>query len=175
MERNHKTTIIYLLALIFAMLCLVVASVPLYNLFCKVTGYSGTARSNVADVAIGTRPYEVSFNVDMILSHNWQLKALTPKVTTLPGKVNLVLFEFVNNTQQDMMVTALYNIVPARAASYFVKIECFCYEELNFAANSVNQLPVSFYLDSAIEQDPFLKDINKITLSYSVSALNEGK
>ena len=167
MITSTNKTVIYLLSIIFAMICLVIASVPLYNLFCKVTGYSGTACESAAQI-IGTKEYIVTFNIDTPKDPKWNFKALSKNLVTKTGKNNLAIFEFNNISDQEVTVISLYNVLPIKAAKYFNKVECFCYEELIFPANSTQQLPVSFYLDSAIEQDPFLKNIDKITLSYSV-------
>ena len=103
---------------------------------------------------------------------DWDFKVLSKDIYTKSGENNLAIFELNNKSSKGVTAVALYNILPARAARYFTKVECFCYEELEFAAGSNNRLPVSFYLDSAIEQDPFLKNIDKITLSYSITTQN---
>ncbi|MBL6785462.1 MAG: cytochrome c oxidase assembly protein [Rickettsiales bacterium] len=132
-----------------------------------MTGYSGTASSSGA-VTIGTRLYDVQFNAEDSNSKKISFSTKTKTIETLSGKNNLVIFELTNKSDEDVTLTALYNVLPQKAAQYFVKIECFCYEELTFKANSTSKLPVSFYLDPEIEKDPFLKNIDKITLSYSV-------
>ena len=171
MNKSINKTVTYLLAIIFAMICLVVASVPLYNLFCKVTGYSGTASSSFSE-HIGSKEYLVQFDAIGPKNENINFKVRKRNIKTLTGKNNLVIFELKNTSSEPINVTALYNVLPSKAAQYFVKIECFCYEDLTFPANSSNNLPVSFYLDPAIEDDPFLKNIDKITLSYSVLEQN---
>jgi cytochrome c oxidase assembly protein subunit 11 len=171
MQKSNNKTALYLLAIIFAMICLVVASVPLYNLFCKITGYSGAA-SGIASKQIGSKEYLVQFDAISHKDSKINFRVRNKNITTVPGKNNLVVFELNNISNETAHITALYNVLPQKAAQYFIKIECFCYEELTFPAQSYNNLPVSFYLDPAIEEDPFLKNIDKITLSYSVLQQN---
>ncbi|MFZ8864369.1 MAG: cytochrome c oxidase assembly protein [Rickettsiales bacterium] len=153
-------------AIVIGMFCLAFASVPLYNLFCKVTGFGGTPKIVASNIEqVGTKEFTIFFNADSHLE--WLFKPVQRKINTKSGVSNLVFYEAQNKAQESLTGTATYNITPAKAGSYFSKIECFCFDRQTLQAGEKMNFPVSFYIDPAIEDDPYLKDVTQITLSYS--------
>lgn len=169
MTKNKKLAI-YLATLVTAMVLLSFASVPLYNLFCSVTGLSGSNRVDSFTAKAGTKNYTVRFNADTMPNLPWDFKAEQSKIETLTGIRNLVFFSAENTSDKETKGTAIFNVLPAPAAQYFSKIECFCFSEQILKPGETMQFPVSFYIDSKIEQDPLLQDLSVITLSYSFFA-----
>jgi len=167
MNKNTKTLYITLSVLI-GMFCLAFASVPLYNIFCKVTGYGGTVQqSDTLPQYTGKKEFQISFNADISPDLNWHFKPVQKNITTVAGKQNLVFYETKNLSDSPLTGTATYNVVPEKAAKYFSKIDCFCFTKQLLQPNKTTSLPVSFYIDPEIENDPFLRDVSQITLSYS--------
>ena len=169
MSNKHKKTLIPLVFLILAAFSFSFAAVPLYSLFCKVTGYGGTTKRVAKSVEqkIGLKKIEVFFNGDVAKDLEWEFKPLQRKIKTVTGKRNLIFFKAKNLSNKSVAGTASFNVTPLKAGSYFSKIECFCFTKQILAAKEEMIFPVSFYIDSAIENDPYLKDVNQITLSYS--------
>lgn len=156
------------LALAVAMLCLAYASVPLYRLFCQVTGYGGTTQQGVhAPGAMGAREITVYFNADTDQNLNWTFKPRQRKMRVKIGEQSLAHYEATNNDDTPVTGHAVYNVVPHGAGPYFVKIHCFCFEQQTLKARQRVDMPVSFYIDPAILNDPEMKDIGTITLSYT--------
>ncbi|MBT4878982.1 MAG: cytochrome c oxidase assembly protein [Alphaproteobacteria bacterium] len=165
-DKSNLKTLYAVLAIVIGMFCLAFASVPLYNLFCKVTGFGGTPKIvEYESQKIGERDFEVFFNADSHL--DWFFKPVQRKIKTKSGVNNLVFYEAKNISEKSLTGTATYNITPSKAGAYFSKIECFCFNRQKLAAGQKMDFPVSFYIDPAIEDDPYLKDVTQITLSYS--------
>lgn len=165
-NQSNLKTLYASLAIVIGMFCLAFASVPLYNLFCKVTGFGGTPKIvSTESNKIGTKEFEIYFNADSHL--DWSFKPVQRKISTTSGQRNLVFYEAKNIAKQAITGTATYNITPAKAASYFSKIECFCFTRQTIEAGKKMNFPVSFYIDPEIEDDPYLQDVKQITLSYS--------
>lgn len=169
MNKNKNTKILTIaMSLLIGMFCLTFASVPLYSIFCKVTGYGGTTnQSSTLPQTTGKRKLTIYFNSDISPDLNWRFKPLQRKITTIPGKQNLAYYEAQNLSNTPLYGTATYNVTPEKAAKYFSKIDCFCFTEQLLHPNKRISLPVSFYIDPEIENEPFLADISEITLSYS--------
>lgn len=160
---------ISLIFLFISMLLLSFAASPIYSLFCKATGFAGTPQraSSYTRAQKGTRSIQIEFdaNVDKKLQWRFVPKHRSTKVIT--GENALIFYESENLSDHDIIGTSVYNVSPQKAGKYFVKIHCFCYEEQLLKAKQKATLPVSFYIDPAIEKDPEMDDVTSITLSYS--------
>lgn len=169
-SRNAKLAL-SLAGLVASMILLSFAAVPIYNLFCKATGYGGTTK--VADEKyrysrqIGTRNLTIEFDANVMPNLPWRFVAKQRRVTTTTGKTNLVFYESENLSDVDIIGTAIYNVTPTKAGKYFVKIHCFCFEEQLLKANQKALMPVSFYIDPDFDKDPEMQGVHVITLSYS--------
>lgn len=165
--RRHRTVLLPLIGIVVGMLMLAYASVPLYRMFCKLTGYGGTPRAALhAPDTISERTMTVRFNTDTDPRLPWAFTAPKP-VTVHVGENTLVAFHAVNEAAEMTRGTATFNVVPFGAGRYFSKIQCFCFEEQRLGPGQEVDFPVSFFIDPAILEDPELKDLSNITLSYT--------
>jgi cytochrome c oxidase assembly protein subunit 11 len=166
---KNRSVALSVLLLFISMLLLSFAAVPIYNLFCKATGFGGTTQraDSMADVTKGSRIVRVEFdsNVDKNLPWHFVPKHRYAKVVT--GENTLIFYEAENLADHDVVGTSVYNVTPQKAGKYFVKIHCFCFEEQLLKSKERITMPVSFYIDPAIESDPEMDDVDTITLSYS--------
>jgi cytochrome c oxidase assembly protein subunit 11 len=174
MSKRNKQTLITVSSIAIGMFALAFAFVPLYNIFCKVTGYGGaTQTSIIAPEVIGKRNLKIFFNSDIANDLNWSFKTSQRYITLFPGEEKLAFFEAVNLSEQDLWGTATYNVTPEVAGKYFNKIECFCFTEQMIKGRGKASFPVSFFIDPEIENDPYLKNLKEITLSYSFFKLDK--
>lgn len=165
---RNRSLALSLIALVAGMLMLSYASVPLYRLFCQVTGFGGTtARTAVLPTTIGTRDITVDFNTEVDAKLNWDFKPLQKQVTLKPGEQKLVFFSATNHETVPVSGSAVFNVVPFKAGPYFVKTECFCFKEQRLEPNQTATMPVSFFVDPEIENNPDMADVRNITLSYT--------
>jgi cytochrome c oxidase assembly protein subunit 11 len=158
------------------------ASVPLYSIFCKATGFGGTplrvteastaapaAQPSTAQSAVDpkTRTITVAFdgNVDPALP--WDFTPETRSVNVKLGEQVTVKYRAHNRGNTDVVGTATYNVQPDRAGAYFDKIQCFCFTKQVLKAGQSAELPVTFYIDPALAKDKQNDDVQNITLSYT--------
>jgi cytochrome c oxidase assembly protein subunit 11 len=167
-RRNRRTAIAASLV-ILAMLGLTAASVPLYDLFCRVTGYGGT--TTVAAGAAGALPQErtvtVSFNADVGRDLPWTFRPAQRSLTVRVGEESLAFYEAVNRADHPVVGRAVYNVTPFKVGGYFSKIHCFCFEEQTLQPGERVEMPVSFYVDPAMLEDVDTSEVRQITLSYT--------
>ena len=157
-----------LAVLIIGMAGLSFAAVPLYRLFCAVTGYAGTpdTRAIAAPGATG-RTVTVRFNADTSPSLPWEFTpGVTEKRVTL-GEDNLAWYEGRNLAQVAVTAMATYNVTPEKVGKYFHKTACFCFNEQTLAPGQDMRFPLSYWVDPAIATDPDTRDVSTITLSYT--------
>lgn len=160
-------TVIMLFSIVFLMTLLVAFSVPLYNLFCRVTGYGGTTSFSESNSLITLdKDITLQFNADVNESINWSFEA--PKdVSFKIGENKLVEYQATNLSNVTTSGTATFNVLPEKVGPYFIKTQCFCFEKQTLEPNQTVQMPVVFYVDPAITEDPSMADIDTITLSYT--------
>ena len=156
-------------SVVVGMTGLAFASVPLYRLFCQVTGYAGTpGRAAQAPDEAGTRVVTVRFNADIGGSNlPWAFAPAEREVKVHVGEERLIHYRATNRSDKPMIGTATFNVTPAKAAIYFQKIACFCFEEQRLEAGETIDMPVSFFVDPDIAKDPNTRDLTTITLSYT--------
>jgi cytochrome c oxidase assembly protein subunit 11 len=160
-------TVTLLFALVSLMILLVAFSVPLYNLFCRVTGYGGTTSfsENISNITLD-KDITLQFNADVNDSIDWSFTA--PKdVTFKIGENKLVEYEATNLSNVSSSGTATFNVLPEKVGPYFIKTQCFCFEKQTLEPNQSVKMPVVFYIDPSITDDPGMADIDTITLSYT--------
>lgn len=167
-KRKNTSTLVVLSLVTLSMLGLAFASVPLYRIFCQRTGYGGTPRIALEESKITTnRRIKVRFNANMHRDLLWHFKPLQSEIELFVGQNGLAFYQFKNLSDTDLIGIATYNVTPDKAAIYFNKIECFCFEEQLLHGNQSVEMPVQFYIDPAFNTDPALKDVHTITLSYT--------
>ena len=144
------------------------AAVPLYDMFCKVSGYGGTtARALNTSGIIGSKNIKVFFDSNLDDKLPWRFIPLQRQVNIIPGQNVLAFYESENLTDRSIKGMAVYNVTPFKVGKYFKKIECFCFEEFILAPKQKVTMPVLFFIDPAIEQDPNAQEVQSITLSYT--------
>lgn len=168
--KSNRTVALQLIAIVLGMFMLAYASVPLYRLFCQVTGFGGTARRAAiaaAPTRVLDRTITVTFDSNTDQALPWKFTPIEKNVKVKIGENKLVAFRAINESNAPTRGTATYNVTPFAAAKYFNKIQCFCFSEQRLAPNQSANLPVSFFIDPAILDDPEARDVVNITLSYT--------
>jgi cytochrome c oxidase assembly protein subunit 11 len=167
MDKNAR--IAWTLVLVTAgMLGMAYAAVPLYQAFCKATGFAGTplvAQSD--DRPVIKRTVEVRFDTSVDPNLAWRFEPVEREVTVHLGEEKLVFFRATNNSQRPIVGTATYNVTPERTAGWFDKIQCFCFTEQLLQPGQTVDMPVVFFVDPDMDKDRAYNDINTITLSYT--------
>ena len=167
-----------------AMLGLGFAAVPLYDLFCRVTGFAGTtqvATEADADLAermaksAGGKTYSIRFDANIARDMPWTFKPEQVTDTVAVGQRDMAYFVARNDSDVPITGTATFNVEPEQAAPYFNKIQCFCFTEQVLQPGQEVHMPVLYYVDPAAIDDPNMKDVEQITLSYTFhNATQEG-
>ncbi len=166
--QRNQATLLSLVLLVGCMVGLAFASVPLYRLFCQVTGYGGTTQTAQAvPDAPAERVITVRFNADTNPDLPWSFKPGDVAVDLRVGEEGLTFYRAVNQGPISTVGTATYNVTPQKAGIYFNKLECFCFTEQLLRPGEAMDMPVSFFVDPAIMDDPNLDDVSTITLSYT--------
>jgi cytochrome c oxidase assembly protein subunit 11 len=168
-HRNAATAGL-LLGVVGAMLALTAASVPLYRLFCQATGYGGTTqRAETAPTTeVMDRLITVRFNADTAPGLGWEFRPLQASVQVHPGETAVIAYRAVNHTKLPETGTATFNVTPDKAGIYFDKLQCFCFTRQHLASGESADLPVKFFVDPDIVNDANARDVDTITLSYTM-------
>ncbi len=157
-----------LAAVVFGMLGLSFAAVPLYRVFCAVTGYGGTPQIGPeVSREVSDRTITVRFNADVNPNLPWTFAPEQKQVTLKLGAQQVAFYHARNDSDHPITGVAVYNVTPDKIGSYFHKTACFCFNEQTLAPHQEMQLPVSFWVDPAIAKDPSTADVTVITLSYT--------
>ncbi|MEP3346912.1 MAG: cytochrome c oxidase assembly protein [Litoreibacter sp.] len=163
-----KRTVATLVGVVLTMGGLGFASVPLYDLFCRVTGYGGTTQqASVASDEILDRTINVRFDGSLSSKMAWEFKPVESQMKIRIGETGLAFYEAHNPTDRPIAGQASYNVFPFTAGGYFNKIECFCFTEQVLQPGETVQMPVTFFVDPEIVDDPDGKFVEEITLSYT--------
>ncbi|MBM3489075.1 MAG: cytochrome c oxidase assembly protein [Alphaproteobacteria bacterium] len=175
-SRRKGRTAVAALAGVCLMFGLAYASVPLYRLFCQVTGYGGTTQvaKRPPDV-LGQREIVVRFNADVGQGMPWQFRPKQRQVTVRVGEPAEIAYIAHNPTERSITGSATFNVTPDKAGAYFAKVNCFCFEQQTLAPGETVEMPVLFFVDPSIEQDRNARDVRTITLSYTFFELQPAK
>ena len=166
--RRNRRTMIALFCVVAGMTGLAFASVPLYDLFCRVTGFGGTPGvAQAPDAAAGDRTVTVRFDAGVNSALPWRFAPAQAPMTVRVGETALAYYRARSLAEGPTVGTATYNVTPLKAAKYFDKIACFCFTEQRLEAGETVDMAVSFFVDPAIMDDRNLDDVNTITLSYT--------
>lgn len=160
-----------------AMLGLGYASVPLYRLFCQVTGYGGTTQradsATAAGVKVAGKVITVRFDANVAKTLPWEFKPEQIKQDLRLGERKIATYRARNLSGRPITGTAMFNVSPEQAGKYFNKIQCFCFTEQTLKAGQDVRMPVIYYVDPAILDDPAANNIEEITLSYTFTETTE--
>lgn len=150
------------------MIGLTAASVPLYRLFCQVTGYGGTTqRAEAVPGLVAATPVTVLFNADVAPDLPWRFRPVQRKLEVLPGEQHLAFYEAENRSSEPVVGMAVFNVTPHKVGVYFHKLACFCFEQQTLEPGQRVEMPVSFFVDPAMLDDPSTREVQQITLSYT--------
>ena len=167
-NKNYRL-LIKITLFVFLMIGISYASVPLYDLFCRVTGYGGTTqKSSLAPGSKGNyKNIQVRFDANVNNSLNWEFLAPKEEILVQPGVEKIIYYTAKNLSDKTIVGTATYNVSPPKAGTIFMKIDCFCFVEQTLLPGEKVKMPVVFYIDPMVDSDESLKNLSEITLSYT--------
>jgi cytochrome c oxidase assembly protein subunit 11 len=176
LNKRHTNGLLYGLAVLIGTLGLSYAAVPMYKAYCRTTGFGGTP---VTDAERFTpermtplseqqaKRIRVTFTSQVSDSLQWKFTPQQRQVTVLPGETALAFYTATNLSDEDIIGIATYNVTPDIAAPYFSKVQCFCFDEQKLNAKETVDMPVFFFIDPDVVDDPRMKEVDLITLSYT--------
>lgn len=172
-EKN-RALLMYTSAVIIVAVGASYAAVPLYRMFCAATGFAGTPNVGTGRFepsrlvpAESARRIKVHFNADRSEQLPWTFTPQQKFVNVLPGESSLAFYTAKNNSDKDIIGIATYNVTPDRIAPYFSKVECFCFEEQKLLAGEEVDMPLLFFIDKDMLDDPACKNVDDVVLSYT--------
>ncbi len=169
-EKNNQSLVLSLVAIVVGMVMLSYAAVPLYRLFCQVTGYGGTTTEVTLDDVPKTpsdQKITVRFNAITFEGLPWKFETKQNSIQMKVGEHKLAFFKATNLSDKPTTGTATYNVTPHKMGEYFAKIQCFCFDEQTLAPGESMEMPVSFYIDPEMLNDDDTQEVTTITLSYT--------
>ena len=176
LERRNRRTMFFGFGMALAMLGMGFAAVPLYNLFCRVTGFGGTTQvASEADAALAERmaasaggvAYSIRFDANTARNMPWDFRPVQVTDTVAIGQRDMAFYTARNNSSVTVTGTATFNVEPEQAGRYFNKIQCFCFTEQTLQPGEEIRMPVLYYVDPAALDDPNMEGVEQITLSYT--------
>jgi cytochrome c oxidase assembly protein subunit 11 len=173
-RRNGRTAGLAAL-LVLAMVGLAFASVPLYRLFCQVTGIGGTTqRAAEAPGPVAGKEVAVRFDANVAPSLPWRFSPEKASEIVTIGEREMAFYTAKNLSARPVKGTATFNVTPVQAGKYFSKIQCFCFNEQVLKPGEEVRMPVVYFVDPRLLQDPDAKGISEITLSYTFYPVDSG-
>ena len=165
---RKAATAALLLGVTAGMVGLSFAAVPLYRMFCQVTGFGGTTqRAATAPGAVAGRLITVRFDAEVDPSLPWRFEPEQSSIAVRVGESATAFYKATNLSQESVIGQAVFNVTPLKAGLYFDKIQCFCFTQQRLAPGESEDMPVTFFVDPDILKDRNLDDVGTITLSYT--------
>ena len=166
---GNRRLLAILAILVGGMLGLAYASVPLYQLFCQVTGYGGTTQVALsqAETVVPNHPVKVRLDANINRDLNWRFEAVDAPLTLNPGEEVVINYRATNLGDAPSTGTSTYNVTPVKAGPHFMKIDCFCFVEQTLQPGESVLMPVRFFIDPEIVADSNASDVDEIILSYT--------
>ncbi|KAH7930214.1 hypothetical protein BV22DRAFT_1028733 [Leucogyrophana mollusca] len=171
---RNRNLLMYTSAVVVLAVGVTYAAVPLYRMFCAATGFAGTPKVGTGRFEAerlvpveSARRIKVHFNADRAEALPWTFTPQQKFVTVLPGETSLAFYKARNNSKRDIIGIATYNVTPDRMAPYFSKVECFCFEEQKLLAGEEVDMPLLFFIDKDVLEDPACRGIDDVVLSYT--------
>lgn len=152
------------------------ASVPLYRVFCQVTGFNGTTQRSDGTEAVNTvagKTMSIRFDSNVAPGMPWEFRPEHPTQTIEIGQRSMAIFIAKNLSDKPVTGAAVFNVTPSQAGAYFVKIQCFCFTRQTLAPGQEVRMPVIYYVDPKILDDEDNKDTQEITLSYTFNPVEQ--
>lgn len=173
-HKNNRRVALIMMCCVVGMLGLAYAAVPLYDLFCRVTGYGGTTQQvELASTGTIDRNMQVRFVANTHRDMPWNFVPMQGKQALKVGEQGMAYYEAYNPTKQTLVGRATYNVSPHKAGLYFSKIDCFCFTEQILEPGERVTMPVVYFIDPEIDQDVNLDEVTEVTLSYTFFLLDE--
>lgn len=173
-ERRNRRVLVALTGMVGVMGAAAWASVPLYDWFCRVTGFGGaTVVSEQASEEVLDRMITVRFDASLERDMPWNFRPLEIEIETKIGENRIAFYEAHNPTDAPVAGAASYNVYPFSAGEYFVKVDCFCFQEQLLQPGERVEMPVSFYVDPEIVNDSETSSLGTIILSYTFHKVEE--
>ncbi len=167
-KKRNRNVAIVCTVFFTTMIGMAYAAVPLYDLFCRVTGYGGTTqRAEQYSQTVLDRDITVRFDANVAGALPWRFSPMQPSATLKIGETTQVAYQAENFSSRPAMGRASFNVTPQLAGAYFMKVECFCFTDTQLQPGESMDMPVVFFVDPEIVNVPELKDIKTITLSYT--------
>ncbi len=170
LQRKNRRIAMYCVATVAFMVVGAFASAPLYDMFCRVTGFAGTPlRAAQAPGAVENdeQMITIRFNSTVAPGMPWKFQPVQREIKVRPGEEMLAFYQATNPTARTIVGTASFNVTPEKAGQYFNKIACFCFTEQQLAPGQTVDMPVSFFVDPEMLRDPKTREVVDITLSYT--------
>ena len=168
LKAQNKKVIFLITFVGMLMLSLSYAAVPLYDIFCRVTGFGGTTQiASSAPGSTGHPNINIRFESNITDSLNWDFYSKTKTVKIPMGEEKTIYYFAKNLSDEPIVGTATFNVSPAKAGQYFMKIDCFCFVEQLLKPGESMNMPVTFFIDPDLYKDENVKEVNEITLSYT--------
>ncbi|MCY3596956.1 MAG: cytochrome c oxidase assembly protein [Rhodospirillales bacterium] len=172
MNRNHVVGGAVVAAVV-VMAGLSFAAVPLYDLFCRVTGFAGTPGIAASAPGGAGHAITVRFNADVAPGLPWRFEPVERQLTVETGASVLAFYRATNDGAEPVTGTATFNVTPLQAGQYVQKIDCFCFEEQRLDPGQTVDMPLTFYVDPAIAADRATREVTAVTLSYTFFGADE--
>ena len=167
-ERNNIAVVVSCAVFVASMVGMSYAAVPLYAMFCQVTGYNGTTQKveQASDIILDKK-IRVEMDTNTAGDLNWNFQAVDRSVNPQFGETVRVNFRVTNNSNREKTGRSVFNVTPMIAGSYFNKLECFCFTDVTLKPGETRDMPVVFFVDPEMAKDPDAKDLKVLTLSYT--------
>jgi len=173
-DRDLRRKALPLVAGAFAMLGMAYASVPLYDWFCRVTGFGGvTQQADAGSDKVLDRTIKVRFDANTDRDFPWTFKPVDTVKEVRIGETGLAFYEAHNPTDAPVTGRASYNVAPFSMGAYFVKIDCFCFQRQTLEPGERVQMPVTYYVDPEMVEDAETEGVHTVTLSYTFHEYQE--
>ncbi len=167
-DQTNTRTAFKLAGMAVVMLGMSFAAIPLYQLFCQVTGFGGTPlRADVAPGAVSGETIKVRFDASTESQMPWVFKPVQREMEIPLGETGLAFYTAHNPTDEPVAGTAVFNVTPFKIGPYFVKIDCFCFTEQVLQPGETVEMPVTFFIDPEIRTDRATEEVKGVTLSYT--------
>ncbi|KAH8687534.1 cytochrome oxidase-like protein assembly factor Cox11 [Tricladium varicosporioides] len=178
-KEKNASILYYTISIILGTVAFSYGSVPMYKMICQTTGWGGQPikapghGGGDGDISTRLQPVtsakriRITFNGSVSDVLPWKFTPQQREVRVLPGETALAFYTATNKSDDDIIGVATYSVTPAQVAPYFSKIQCFCFEEQRLNAGETVDMPVFFYIDPDFVNDPTMKGIEQVTLSYT--------
>ncbi|MDM7850380.1 cytochrome c oxidase assembly protein [Pseudochrobactrum kiredjianiae] len=173
-QRSNRIVALSCASFFVAMIGVAYAAVPLYQMFCQVTGYGGTTQrvEQMSDTILD-QTVKVRFDANVSGGLPWDFKPVQREVTVRIGETTIINYEAKNLSDRPTAGRATFNVSPDLTGSYFNKVQCFCFTDTTLAAGETMEMPVMFFVDPDIVKEKDLKGLKTITLSYTFFPLDK--